>query len=104
MRTVWDRDGEGWGWSRPWRLPPTDDTALGLDICDTHHDSLITLDESPSSASPSPAEGPRTWPTPSPSWTDGNGPLDPEGIRPDVIELFTSDAPDARDNWLYGPL
>jgi hypothetical protein len=35
---------------------------------------------------------------------DGNGPLDPEGIRPDVIELFTSDGPDARGNWLYGPL
>lgn len=35
---------------------------------------------------------------------DGNGTLEPEEIRSAVTEYFTSESPDARGNWLYGPL
>ncbi|MEU2859232.1 hypothetical protein ACIQWL_46310 [Streptomyces mirabilis] len=66
-------------------------------MCDTHHDSLITLNEytllSQSVTGGRPQDVADAF---AKLDLDGNGPLDPEGIRPDVIELFTSDGPDAR--------
>jgi Ca2+-binding EF-hand superfamily protein len=35
---------------------------------------------------------------------DGNGTLDAEEIRAAVTEYFTSENPNSRGNWLYGPL
>lgn len=82
-----------------------DVVAACLDICDTDHDGLINLDEytllGQSVTGGSPEDMAQAF---AKLDLDGNGTLDAEEIRSAVAEFFTSEDPDARGNWLYGPL
>ncbi|WP_394437738.1 EF-hand domain-containing protein [Streptomyces sp. SGAir0957] len=76
-----------------------------LDICDQNNDGLIDLKEYTLLGQ---AVSGGTHEDMAAAFAqldlDGNGTLDAEEIRTAVIEYFTSENPDARGNWLYGPL
>lgn len=82
-----------------------DVVAASLDICDTDGDGLINLDEYTLLGQAVTGGSPQDMAVAFAKLDlDGNGTLDAEEIRAAVTEFFTSEDPNARGNWLYGPL